>query len=58
MLSGITCKYPVEVCEERDVKGLYKKAQLGQIPHFTSISSPDEPPYNPELSLDTAALNQ
>ena len=44
------------VCEGRDVKGLYKKARAGEIPHFTGISSPFEPPESPDLALDTAAL--
>src|SRR5678815_1378417 len=47
---------PVEVCERRDPKGLYKKARAGEIPEFTGISAPYEPPERPELVLDTAAL--
>ncbi|MES9859378.1 MAG: adenylyl-sulfate kinase [Candidatus Thiodiazotropha sp. LLP2] len=43
----------ISACEERDVKGLYKKARAGEIPHFTGISSPYEPPENPEISIDT-----
>jgi adenylylsulfate kinase len=46
-------KCPVEVCEERDVKGLYKKARAGEIPEFTGISAPYEAPERPELVLDT-----
>lgn len=42
-------------CEERDPKGLYKRARAGQIPHFTGISSPYEPPQSPEVRLDTTA---
>lgn len=42
---------PLEVCIERDPKGLYKKALAGQIPEFTGISSPYEAPLNPELTL-------
>ncbi len=45
---------PVEVCEERDPKGLYKKARAGEIPNFTGITAPYEPPANPELELRTA----
>jgi adenylylsulfate kinase len=45
---------PVEVCEERDVKGLYKKARAGEIKEFTGISSPYEEPVNAELILDTS----
>jgi adenylylsulfate kinase len=44
----------VDVCEERDVKGLYKKARAGEIKEFTGISSPYEEPVNAELVLDTA----
>jgi adenylylsulfate kinase len=43
-------------CEARDPKGLYKKARAGEIPEFTGISAPYEPPERPELVLDTAAL--
>ena len=45
---------PLEVCEERDVKGLYKKARAGEIPEFTGISAPYEAPLQPELVLKTA----
>ncbi len=45
---------PIEVCEQRDPKGLYKKARSGEIPHFTGITSPYEAPLNPELILDSA----
>ena len=44
---------PLEVCEERDPKGLYKKARAGEIPEFTGISAPYEEPENPELVLET-----
>lgn len=44
---------PLEVAEQRDVKGLYKKARAGEIKNFTGISSPYEPPQNPELRIDT-----
>lgn len=43
----------VEVCERRDVKGLYKKARAGEIPEFTGISAPYEAPLNPELTVHT-----
>jgi adenylylsulfate kinase len=46
---------PVEVCEQRDVKGLYEKARKGQIPEFTGISAPYEPPLHPELTIRTHA---
>jgi len=45
---------PVEVCEERDVKGLYKKARAGEIKEFTGISAPYEAPLKPELTILTA----
>ena len=44
---------PLEVCEERDPRGLYKKARTGEIKEFTGISSPYEPPVEPELELRT-----
>ena len=53
----IYCRCPIEVCETRDVKGLYKKARAGEIPHFTGISSPYEEPYSPELIVDTSELS-
>ena len=45
---------PLEVCEERDPKGLYKKARAGEIPEFTGISAPYEAPESPEFVLDTS----
>ena len=45
---------PLEECEQRDVKGLYKKARAGEIPEFTGISAPYEAPESPELVLETA----
>ncbi|WP_029215593.1 adenylyl-sulfate kinase [Kallotenue papyrolyticum] len=45
---------PLEVCIERDVKGLYKKALAGEIAAFTGVSDPYEPPLAPELTLHTA----
>lgn len=44
---------PIELCEERDPKGLYKKARAGQIPEFTGISAPYEEPLEPELVIRT-----
>jgi len=44
---------PLEVCEARDVKGLYKKARAGEIVEFTGISDPYEPPKEPEIELRT-----
>ena len=49
----IYCKCSLEVCETRDVKGLYKRARAGEIPDFTGISSPYEEPQSPELKVDT-----
>ena len=45
---------PIEVCEERDVKGLYKKARSGEIKHFTGLDSPFEVPEKPDIHLKTA----
>lgn len=44
---------PIELCEQRDPKGLYRKARAGEIPNFTGVSDPYEPPVNPELTLKT-----
>lgn len=49
----IYCNAPIEVCEARDVKGMYKKARSGQIAEFTGISSPYEAPEHPEREVDT-----
>ena len=45
---------PLEECEKRDPKGLYRKARQGQIPNFTGVDSPYEPPEAPQLRLDTS----
>ena len=45
---------PIEVCEQRDVKGLYKKARNGEISNFTGISSPFEEPLTPIIKIDTS----
>ena len=49
----IYCKASLEVCENRDVKGLYKRARAGEIKNYTGIDSPYEEPENPELIIDT-----
>lgn len=49
----IFCDTPLEICESRDVKGIYKKARAGLIPEFTGISSPYEAPITPELTVQT-----
>lgn len=49
----IYCDAPIEVCETRDVKGLYRKARAGEIPEFTGISSPYQIPESPELTVHT-----
>ncbi|MGD9389437.1 MAG: adenylyl-sulfate kinase [Thioalkalispiraceae bacterium] len=49
----VYCNAPLEVCEQRDVKGLYEKARQGIIPNYTGISSPYEAPVNPELIVNT-----
>ena len=55
----IYCDCPLEICEERDVKGLYKMAREGKIKNYTGISSPYDPPTHPDLVLNTgtAPLN-
>jgi adenylyl-sulfate kinase len=45
---------PLEVCEQRDVKGLYAKARAGEIPEFTGVSDPYEPPLHAEVVIDTS----
>ena len=51
----IHCLCDLAICEQRDVKGLYKKARRGEIEHFTGISSPYEAPEKPELRLNTGS---
>ena len=51
----IYCNASLEVCESRDVKGLYKRARAGEIKNYTGIDSPYEAPENPELVIDTAS---
>lgn len=47
---------PIEECEKRDIKGLYKKAREGQIANFTGITSPYEVPQNPDITVDTSNI--
>ncbi len=49
----VYCNCPLEICEQRDVKGLYKKAREGKIKNYTGISSPYEAPENPDIELNT-----
>jgi adenylylsulfate kinase len=49
----IYCSCPLDICEKRDTKGLYRRARQGEILEFTGISSPYEMPQNPELLLNT-----
>lgn len=51
----IYCRAGLDVCERRDVKGLYRRARAGEIPEFTGISSPYEEPEQPELVVDTGS---
>ena len=53
----IYCQCPIEICEQRDVKGLYKKARAGEIPFFTGIDSPYEAPVGPELVINTSDVS-
>ena len=48
---------PIEVCEQRDVKGLYKKARAGEVKNFTGIDSPYEAPSHPDLRIETHKLS-
>ncbi|MEN8259114.1 MAG: adenylyl-sulfate kinase [Pseudomonadota bacterium] len=50
----VYCRCPLSVCEQRDVKGFYKRARAGDIKDFTGISSPYEAPEKPELIVETA----
>jgi adenylylsulfate kinase len=50
----IYCECPLDVCEERDVKGLYKKARRGEIKNYTGISAPYEEPLSPDLKVNTS----
>ncbi|MEI6353459.1 MAG: adenylyl-sulfate kinase [Methylococcus sp.] len=51
----IYCRASIEICEQRDIKGLYQKARRGEIKEFTGISSPYEEPIQPDLIIDTGA---
>jgi adenylylsulfate kinase len=51
----IYCNCPLEICEQRDVKGLYQRARKGEIADFTGISSPYESPVNADLIVDTGS---
>ena len=53
----VHCSAALDVCESRDVKGLYKKARAGEISDFTGISSPYEAPDNAEIVLDTSEVS-
>ena len=53
----VFCDTPLEVCEERDPKGLYKKARAGEIKGFTGIDDPYEAPEKPELVIDTSKMS-
>jgi adenylylsulfate kinase len=53
----IYCQAPLEICEARDVKGLYKRARAGEVSEFTGISAPYEEPVKPELVIDTGNLS-
>ena len=49
----VFCDCPLEVCEQRDVKGLYKRARMGEIKNFTGISASYESPVKPEIIIQT-----
>ena len=46
------------MCEQRDPRGLYRKARLGEIAEFTGVSAPYEPPVAPDVRIDTMGLSQ
>ena len=50
-----SCNNALEVCEQRDVKGLYTKARCGHVTGFTGLDDPYEPPANPDITLDTVS---
>ena len=52
----IFCNCPLKVCEQRDVKGLYKKARAGEIKNYTGISYPYERPLHPDIDIDTGTI--
>ncbi|EKD97497.1 MAG: hypothetical protein ACD_23C00893G0001, partial [uncultured bacterium] len=52
----VYCDTALEICETRDIKGLYKKARAGEITEFTGISSPYEAPISPELTVNTGTM--
>jgi adenylylsulfate kinase-like enzyme len=49
----VYCACPIEVLAERDVKGLYKKALAGEIKNFTGVNDPYEPPFHPEVVVES-----
>jgi adenylylsulfate kinase len=53
----VYCACSLEACEERDPKGLYKKARAGEIKQFTGIDAPYEAPNNPEITVETDKLS-
>jgi len=53
----VYCKATLEICEARDVKGMYKKARAGEIKNYTGIDSPYEVPKKSELEVDTDQLS-
>lgn len=54
---GVYVNAPIEVCEKRDVKGLYKKARAGKIKDFTGVDTAFEPPVKPDVEVKTSQLN-
>jgi len=53
----VYCQCDLSVCEERDPKGLYKKARAGEIPNFTGVSAPYEEPIKPDMVVNTSKLS-
>lgn len=53
----IYCDCSLEICENRDVKGMYRRARMGEIAHYTGITSPYEAPESPDLAIKTGLLS-
>ena len=53
----VYCRCPIEICEQRDVKGLYRRARNGELEEFTGISAPYEEPQDPDVVIDTATMS-
>jgi adenylylsulfate kinase len=57
ILTHVFINTPIEICEQRDVKGMYKKARNGEISDFTGVGAPFEIPVNPDFEINTSGFN-